>query len=84
MEKFFKHPKVIVALIAAVTVFFALQLPRIELDNNNARFLPEDVEARVTANHIEETFGNSVTILVALERPAGSVFEPEFLTRIKD
>ncbi|MDR2210169.1 MAG: MMPL family transporter, partial [Spirochaetaceae bacterium] len=84
MEKFFKHPKVMTALIAAITLFFALQLPRIELDNNNFRFLPEDVPARLISDHLEETFGNSVSIMVGLERPSGSVFEPAFLTRIQD
>jgi predicted RND superfamily exporter protein len=37
-----------------------------------------------TCKIIEETFGNSVSIMVGLERPVGSVFEPVFLERIKD
>jgi predicted RND superfamily exporter protein len=84
VEKFFKHPKLMVALIAAITVFFALQLPRIELDNNNFRFLPDDVPARLISDHFEETFGNSVSIMVGLERETGSVFDPSFLTRIQE
>jgi hypothetical protein len=32
-------------------VFFALQMPRMELDNNNFRFLPKDVPERVIADH---------------------------------
>ncbi|MDR0388133.1 MAG: MMPL family transporter [Treponema sp.] len=84
MEKFFKHPRAIVGIIAAVTVFFALQLPRVEPDNNNFRFLPEKLEARLTSDYIEETFGNSVSIFVGLERPMGSVFEPRFLRQIGD
>jgi predicted RND superfamily exporter protein len=54
----------------------------VELDNNNFRFLPDKLEARLVSDYIEETFGSSVSILVGLERPLGSVFEPGFLTRI--
>jgi predicted RND superfamily exporter protein len=84
MEKFFKYPKIIVGVIALITVFFALQLPHLELDNNNFRFLPEKHESRLISDHFEETFGNSVAILVGLERPFGSVFDPELLMRIKE
>ncbi|GHU72269.1 antibiotic transporter [Spirochaetia bacterium] len=84
MEKFFKHPKLIVGIIALITVFFALQLPRLVLDNNNFRFLPDKHESRVISDHFEETFGNSVSIFVGLERPIGTVFEPAFLKRLQD
>ncbi|AEF84682.1 putative membrane protein [Treponema primitia ZAS-2] len=84
MEKFFKYPKVIVGVIALITVFFALQLPRTELDNNNYRFLPATHQSRIISDRFEETFGNSAAIMVGLERPVGSVFDPVFLTRIRD
>jgi predicted RND superfamily exporter protein len=84
MRTFFKYPWLIVALIGAVTVFFALQLPRAELDNNNLRFVPEDDEARRVSAEIDDTFGSSLFILVALERREGSVFEEAFLRRLRD
>jgi predicted RND superfamily exporter protein len=84
MEKFFRHPRLIVGVVALVTLFFAFQLPRVELDNNNFRFLPDKLEARLVSDYIEETFGSSVFILVGLERPMGSVFEPRFLRQIGD
>ncbi|GHT77333.1 antibiotic transporter [Spirochaetia bacterium] len=83
MEKFFRHPKLIVGIIALITVFFALQLPRLVLDNNNFRFLPDKHESRVISDHYEELFGNSVSIFVGLERPIGTVFEPAFLKRLQ-
>ncbi|GHV32519.1 antibiotic transporter [Spirochaetia bacterium] len=84
MEKFFKCPKVIVGIIALITVFCALQLPKLEMDNNNFRFIPEKHESRVISDHFEETFGNNVSILIALERPSGSVFDPEFTMLMKE
>lgn len=84
MERLYGRPLVIVAVIAAITVFFAVQLPRAELDNNNTKFIPKENESRVIADYIEETFGSSVMILVGLERPYGTVFDPAFLERIRE
>jgi predicted RND superfamily exporter protein len=84
MEKLFKHPALLLGAIAAVTVFFAAQLRHAELDNNNTRFIPKDDEARVISDYIGETFGPSVMIMVGLERPYGTVFEPEFLERVRE
>jgi predicted RND superfamily exporter protein len=74
----------ITAVIAAITVFFLFQLPKARQDNNNIRFLPKDNHARVVSEYIDDTFGGSVMILVGLERPFGTVFDSEFLERVKD
>jgi predicted RND superfamily exporter protein len=84
MAKFFRHPWLITALIAAITVFFAFELPRAELDNNNLRFVPKDNPALLLSHDIDDTFGSSLFILVGLERKYGTVFEGEFLGRIED
>ncbi|MDR2659582.1 MAG: MMPL family transporter [Spirochaetaceae bacterium] len=84
MEKFYKHPAVILAIIAAITVFFAIQLPRAELDNNNTKFIPKNHEARIISEHIEEVLSPSVMIMVGLERPYGTVFDPAFLARVRE
>jgi predicted RND superfamily exporter protein len=84
MRKFFKQPWIIVAVIAAITVFFAFQLPRAELDNNIVHFMPEDNPARLTVRHLDETFGERVVIFIGLERPYGTVFDRDFLMRIRD
>ncbi|MDR2630601.1 MAG: MMPL family transporter [Spirochaetaceae bacterium] len=83
MERLYKHPFVIIAIITIITFFFAIQLPRAELDNNNTRFIPKEHEARVISEYIDETFGPSVMIMVGLERPYGTVFEPAFLERVR-
>lgn len=84
MEKFFKHPWVIVGVIAAITVFFAAQLPKAHMDNNTSNFLPQDNPARITTEHLEAEYGDEITIIVGLERPYGTVFDSVFLTRIKE
>jgi predicted RND superfamily exporter protein len=73
-----------VVVIGAITVFFALQIPRASLDNNNLRFVPKDDEARVVSQYIDDTFGSSLFVLVGLERQYGTVFDGEFLGRIRE
>ena len=84
MHKLYRYPWLIIAIIAFITLFFALQLPRAELDNNNLRFVPENDPALETSRWIDDTFGSSFFILVGLERPYGTVFEREFLSRLRD
>jgi len=84
LESLFSHPYVVVFVIAIITAFFAFQLPRAELDNNNIRFVPENDEARQVSRYIDDTFGSSTFILVALERKYGDVFDAAFLNRIRE
>ncbi|MDR2097507.1 MAG: MMPL family transporter [Spirochaetaceae bacterium] len=78
-----KHPVIVVVVTAFITLFFAAQLPRAELDNNNLRFVPYDDKSRVDSAWIDETFGSSLFILVGLERKYGTVFDADFLRLIR-
>ncbi|MDR1398336.1 MAG: MMPL family transporter [Treponema sp.] len=84
MERFFKRPGLVAGSIALITVFFAVQLTRAELDNNNLRYIPDENPAHIVSEYIDETFGGQVSVLVGLERRFGTVFEPEFLARLRD
>jgi predicted RND superfamily exporter protein len=84
MEKLFRKPALVVFIIAAVTVFMALQIPRVQLDNNNMRFLPEGNRAKIISNYVDETFGGQVIILVGLRRPYQTIFERDFLNKIRE
>jgi predicted RND superfamily exporter protein len=84
LEKFFKHPWIVVIVIAAITVFFAVQLPRVQLDNDIDNMLPADNPARVISKYLEDTFGTTEGIFIGLERSYGSVFDRDFLARIRE
>jgi predicted RND superfamily exporter protein len=84
MKRLFKYPALVLGIITAITLFFAVQLPRAQMDNNNIRFLPEKNKARLISEYLDDTFGGQIMILVGLERPYGNVFEPEFLARIRE
>ena len=83
MKRMYKHPRYIIVVILAITVFFAMQLSEMELDNNNFRFVPENDPARIEAEAIDEDFGSQVQILVGIERPFDSVFDSGFLERMR-
>ncbi|MDR1786485.1 MAG: MMPL family transporter, partial [Spirochaetaceae bacterium] len=84
IEKLLKHPWVVIIVIAAITLFFALQLPKAQLDNNNLRFVPSTDPARIISAKIDDTFGSSLFVLVGLERKYGTVFDRDFLFRIRE
>jgi predicted RND superfamily exporter protein len=84
MEKLFKYPWLITAIILIITVFFCFQLPRAELENNNLRFVPHNDPALLTSQWIDGMFGSSFFILVGLQRQYGTVFDADFINRIRD
>jgi predicted RND superfamily exporter protein len=66
-------------------VFFAVQLPRSDFDNDVYRFIPKDDPARKTADYIDNEFGSSNFILIALEQEQDDrgVFSPDLLRNIQ-
>ena len=84
MEKFFKRPWLIAGVIAAIILFFAVQLPRVQLDNDMDNMLPADNPERVISEYLEDTFGATEGMFIGLERPYGSVFDRDFLARIRE
>jgi len=84
MQKIFKYPWVIIAIIAIITIFFGFQLPKAELENNNLRFVPLDDPALITTRWIDGMFGSSFFILVGLQRQYGTVFDADFINSIRD
>jgi len=84
MNKFFRHPWIIVAFIGVVTVFFAFQLPRAVLDNDIVNFIPKDSPEVKAYDAQQELYGSPVIMLMALKNPQGTVFEKDFLLKVKN
>lgn len=84
VEKFFSQPWIIVGVISLITVFFALQLPKVILDNDVVNFIPKDSpEVKAYEAH-QDVYGSQVVMLMALKNTRGTVFEKDFLLRLKD
>jgi len=71
------------AVISLITFFFAWQLTRVHLDNNNFRFIPKKAEARMVMNEISNRFGDEVPILVGIEREYSNILDFRFLQEVK-
>ena len=80
---FYKHPRTMTAVISLITFFFAWQLTRVHLDNNNFRFIPKKAEARMVMNEISNRFGDEVPILVGIEREYSNILDFRFLQEVK-
>ncbi len=73
---------VIIALFSALTVYFALQLPKAEMDTEMKNQLPEDLPTRVNLNKIEELFGGTDMAMVVVS--ADDILEKSTLTQVRD
>jgi predicted RND superfamily exporter protein len=82
VEFTFKYPKSVLALIAAVTLLFALQVPAVRIVSDFADLLPQDHAYIQLHNEIRDTFGGANNIIVAVEVEEGTIFTNDTLDRI--
>lgn len=75
------HPKLVVAASIIITIFFCLQIPKINIDTDPENMLPEDEEVRVFHDEMKETFGLHDWLVVGFVKDEG-VFTPEALGRL--
>ena len=79
VKSLYKHPRIILGIILGISLFFAVQLPRIRFDNNNFRFIPESDPARIADAEMAKIFGDSVPLLIGIQRKYTTVVDTEFL-----
>ncbi len=72
---------VIIIGFIAITAFFARQLPKLEIDPEIKRFLPQDLPSRVSTDKIEEIFGGTEMLMVLFK--TDDVLNPNTLLRVK-
>jgi predicted RND superfamily exporter protein len=77
MKKILKRDRLIIIIIALITLFFAFQLPKIEIDNDIMTFLPDDNESVIVNNKMEDIFGSSDNMIVAVKAKRGNIFKSE-------
>ncbi len=82
-KKFYRKPKTMLTVILLITVFFAVQLIRMEFDNNNFRFIPKNDLSRVSSDKISKIFGDRVPILIGVEREFSLIIEKDIINELK-
>ena len=77
MQRFFKHPRIIIIACLIVTGILGIQLKNIKLDNSIRQFFPHKHASYTRLIDTEDTFGSTVVIGVSLETDGESIVTPE-------
>ena len=80
------HPKIVVALVVAVTLVSGAMLPLVKVDTDPENMLSEKEAVRVFHNEMKREFAlyDMVVLGVVNERDPDGVFNPESLRKIHD
>ena len=84
MRKLLKYNKWIIAVVSLITLFFVLQIPKVEINNDIKVFLPDDHISKVTNRRIEDIFGESENLVAAVSVKEGTIFAAHNLNKIND
>lgn len=82
LQRILRAPVLVVLVIFGITIFSAIQVPRIQLDNDVFAFIPTDHPDKRAFDKMDEIYDADLTIAVALHDPYGSVFSPDTVERI--
>ncbi|MFP4058275.1 MAG: MMPL family transporter [Candidatus Brocadiia bacterium] len=77
-----RHSLPVLLCGAGLTLFFALHLPRLELDPSAEGIMLEDDPARVDYERVKRVFGSDSIIVVAIHRP-DTIFRTATLAKIR-
>src|SRR6056297_2463066 len=83
MHKLYRYPWLNIVLILGITLFFAVQLPKTQLDNDVMNFIPEDHPEAVAFEDTTDLFGSSMILGVGIEFKQDTVFTPEHLKLVQ-
>ncbi len=78
----FRHPRMYLSAVALATIFFALQIPALQLYSEFADLLPQTHPYIVLHNEIKDNFGGANVIVVGVEVKEGDIFSNDTLARI--
>ncbi len=78
----FRAPRAVLLVIAAATLVFASQIPRLYLESSFSDLLPAGHPSIELHNRIRDTFGGANVILAAVELEPGGLLTNEGLARL--
>ena len=76
------HSRLVVALVLAVTLVFAVFAVRLRLDFRYSDLLPQGHPFMEVHNRFRQNFGEANVLTVMIEARSGTIFTPEILTTI--
>lgn len=75
-----RFPKLVIALVIGVTLFFAYQIPNIKLNNDSREFIPPQDEDRLYNEAMQEIFGNDDVVYIGFV--TDNIYTPKTLAKI--
>jgi len=78
------HPKLIIGLVVAISLFFLAQFPKIKIDTDPKHMLPADSPVRQYNDKVEKDFVLHPDVIVLGIVNTDGIFNPQTLTYIKD
>jgi len=84
LQKLFRHPWIIIAVILAGTLFFSLQIPKTRIDNDITKFVPERYPSRLAFEEVEEIFGSQDHVSIAFQSLDGTIFTERAISYIDE
>ena len=83
-RKFFKHPKLIIALCVAITGLLGSFILGLGIDNSIRQFLPQKDSSYTRLTETEDQFGSMIVIGVSLEAKKGTILTPEHIQVVRN
>lgn len=74
MKKLYDHPKIVIIVVGIITLLFAMQIPKVMIDNDVKVFLPKTHISRINDDRSSEIFGSSDAILLAIKFNSENIF----------
>ena len=75
-----RYPKSVIAIIAAITLFFGYFIPQVQFNNDAGDFIPPTDEERIYNEEIQEIFGNDDVMYIGLV--TDNIYTPATLSKV--
>jgi hypothetical protein len=73
------HPVIVIIIFLILTIFFALEIPDIEVDSSLKGLIPDNMTSRINLDKIEAIFGGTDAVMIILE--SDNILNKETLKR---
>lgn len=83
-EWIFRNPKIVLALVLAVTVLFGMALPKLRIFTDFSDLLPQNHGYIKVYNRLKENFGGANMLVMSVEVEQGTIFNDETLKLIHE
>jgi predicted RND superfamily exporter protein len=76
------HPKTVIICSFIITILLASGIPKIRIEEDIKEMLPKDLPARLALNEVEDIFGGSDVLVVAVSNEGQTIFSQGTLAKI--